>query len=134
MKKPIRQPSLAESARAERDVEAKLMRKYLLKGCTESLKECELLLGSDEALKHFGGMWGRYKADTMMMMTAIEYEFINGYDFTEAEHKVLRHVIGNISVFFKRCKKAHDTKVELQNLQQQRLEEERRAKQAKEGE
>ena len=92
------------------------LRKYLKKGCTENLKDCEQLIDSDEALKHFGEMWGRYKSDTMMMLTAIEYEFIQKYDFTEGEIRVLRHVIGNIGMFLKGCKSAHDTKVELQNL------------------
>lgn len=91
------------------------LRVYLKKGSIENLKDCEQLLGSDEALKHFGKMWGEYKVDTMMMLTAIEYEYIQNYKFTEVELDVLRHVIGNIGLFFRGCKEAHDAKVELQN-------------------
>lgn len=99
-----------------KDYQAAQLRSYLRKGCEETLRNCEQLIETDEGLKHFGKMWGEYKADTMMMFTAIEYEYIQKYDFTEAEIKVLRHVIGNIGLFFKGCKIAHDTKIELQNL------------------
>lgn len=96
------------------DPQVQLLRSYLKKGCEANLKNCEQLIESDEALKHLGEMWGKYKVDTMMMFTAIEYEYIQNYDFTEDEIKVMRHVIGNIGLFFKACKAAHDTKVELQ--------------------
>jgi len=100
----------------ENDLQRDLLRSYLKRGSEDTLKDCEQLVGSDEALKHFGNMWGEYKVDTMMMFTAIEYEYIQNYDFTESELKVLRHVIGNIGLFYRGCKVAHDSKVELQEM------------------
>jgi len=94
-----------------KDHEAAILRRYLKRGISENLTDCEQLLDSDEALKHFGKMWGEYKMDTMMMLTAIEYEFIHKYDFNEGELKVLRHVIGNIGLFFRSCKESHDAKI-----------------------
>lgn len=99
------------------DYEANLLRRYVKKGCEETLAHCEQLLESDEALKHFGKMWGEYKADTMMMLTSMEYEYISKYEFTDKELEVFRHVIGNIGLFFRGCKSAHDTKVALQNTE-----------------
>jgi len=98
-----------------KDPEAYHLRKYIEKTCSNTLTQCEDLLGSDEALKHFGKMMGEYKADTMMMFTAMEYEFINNYDFTEDQLKVLRHFIGNTGLFFKGCKEQHEAKVALQH-------------------
>lgn len=102
----------------KKDLQATQLRAYLKRGCTETLHEVEQLIETDEALKHFGKMWGPYKADTMMMLTAIEYDYIQNYDFTEAEVKVLKHTIGNIGLFLARCKKAHDTRIELQKLRE----------------
>jgi len=103
------------SQKEQIDAESALLRRYIKKGSVESLKNCEQIIETDEALKHFGKMWGEYKADTMMMMTAIEYEFIQNYNFTEGELRVLRHVIGNIGLFFKSCKVVHDARIEAQN-------------------
>jgi hypothetical protein len=101
----------------KKDFQASQLRVYLKQGCEETLENCEQLLSSDEALKAFGQMWGKYKLDTMMMMTAIEYEYIHKYDFNQEELQVLRHVIGNIGLFYRGCKVAHDTKEELRRLQ-----------------
>ena len=105
-----------ELEKEKKDFYSSQLRVYLKKGCGETLKECEQLISTDEGLKHFGEMWGKYKVDTMMMFTAIEYEFLHNYNFTEEEVRVLRHVIGNIGLFFKGCQIAHDSKVELQHL------------------
>lgn len=102
-----------------KDYEANILRRYLKKGCKDTLEDCEQLMGTDEALKHFGMMWGKYKVDTMMMITAIEHDYINEFNFTEDEINAVKHVIGKVGLFFSSCKSVHDTKVELQNLKAQ---------------
>jgi hypothetical protein len=98
----------------KKDPEVNHLRNYIIKSCTGNLTTCRELLSSEEALKQFGKLWGDYKADMMMMLTSIEYEFIANYDFTESELKVLRHFIGNTGTFFKRCKEEHDSIVKAQ--------------------
>lgn len=96
------------------DFASEQLRSYLRLGCTENLKQCEQLINTDEGLKHFGKMWGEYKVDTMMMLTAIEQEYIHNYEFNEGEIRTLRHFIGNVGLFFRGCKIAHEARVELQ--------------------
>lgn len=110
------------------DPHAELLRSYLTKGCSDTLKQCDQLIQSDEALKHFGQMWGKYKVETMLVLTAMEYEYIQAYDFTEAEIRVLRHFIGNIGLFYRGCKDSHDARQEAKEREARRAREARAPK------
>jgi hypothetical protein len=93
-------------------MDKKALKKYLKRSSTANIGSCGELLGSNEALKHFGKMWGEYKADTMMMLTSLEYEFIAKQNFTKEHIEALRWFIGNVGIFFKNCKNEHDAQIE----------------------
>lgn len=100
----------------ELETEATILRKYLKTGSEDVISNVEQIVG-DDALKHFGQMWEKHKADVMTVFTALEYEYINNYEFTEAEIKVFKHVVGNMGLFFRSCQTAYELKMELQALQ-----------------
>lgn len=89
------------------------LRKYIRKTCFGKLDKCSDLLSSNEALKHFGKMWGEFKPDTMMVLTSLEYQYISDvdYEFTEKELRAIRWFIGNFGEFLKGCKQEHDQQV-----------------------
>lgn len=95
----------------EPDLQAELLRSYLKKGSQETLKRCDQLIDTDEGLKHFGKMWGEYKTETMLVLTALEYEYIQNYDFTKQEVQAIKHFIGNLALFYKGCKDAHEARL-----------------------
>ncbi len=77
------------------------LQKYVRKTCYSKVDTCEKILGSDESLKRFAKLWDEDKEGVVMMMTSMEYEFVSNREFTASELATLRHVIGNISMFFK---------------------------------
>lgn len=90
-------------------------KRYIKKGC-RPLNNCSDVLSSNEALKHFAEMWGKYKADTMIMLTAIEYEFISKEEFDAGELNALRYMIGNTGKFFKGCYEEYQAQLERERL------------------
>lgn len=83
------------------DVEDSYLRKYIRKTCISNLEKCESILGSDESLKRFAELWDKDKEGIMMMVTSMEYEFFSGREFTHDELAAVRHVVGNVAMFFK---------------------------------
>ncbi len=90
------------------DIEDTYLRKYIKKRCIKNLQRCEQILESHEALKKFSDLWNQEKESIMLMLTGIEYEFLSNREFTEKELAAVRHVIGNVSLFFKKCNESYN--------------------------
>lgn len=78
--------------------------KYVRKNCRSLLENCGEVLGSDSALEGFAEFWTKYKPEMMIMLTGLEYEFLHNETFTESELAAVRHVIGNVALFFENSK------------------------------
>lgn len=93
-------------------MKTKALQKYLKIISTKTIANPGELLSSNEALKQFGKLWGEYKADVMMMLTSIEYEYIAKNRFTPEQIDAIKYFIGNVALFLKGCKKEHDEQIE----------------------
>lgn len=84
------------------------LRKYFKASCQKTVVPKREILGSTEALKQFGLLWGDYTKEVMTMLTVIEYEYIQDNVFSEKEIAAVKSVLGNIAVFLKDSKKEYD--------------------------
>lgn len=90
------------------------LKKYLKLGCSKKEITKEEILGSNEALKQFAKLWGEHKADTMMMLTVIEYEFISNNNYTEEEIVAFKGALGKVGLFLRGCKGEWDVHKEAE--------------------
>lgn len=85
----------------------KLLKRYVAQTCLHKKVPKTEILSTNKALKHFGEMWGEHKRDTMMMITALEYEFVSEGEFTEKELVAVRGILGKMGLFFRECQAEH---------------------------
>jgi len=109
-----------EDRRKDEELKRNCLKKYF-KAAAEGKVLYKLpLLSSHEALKHFGNIWGSYKSDAMMMITAAEYEFITDNQFDDKQISAVKQVLGKILVFLKDCSKEYEMSVKIQEMRASR--------------
>lgn len=79
------------------------------------------LLTDSIALKHFANMWDDHKADTMMMLATVEYEYLHNNRLSSEEVAVLQGALGHVGLFLKDCKKEYDLMLERQMSNQRKM-------------
>ena len=91
------------------------LKKYFRLSCENSKVTKRDLLTDTEVLKHFAKLGGDYMADTMQMLSVIQYEYMAENSFSEREISGVQAALGKVAVFMRDCKKEY----ELMLLEQQ---------------
>lgn len=81
------------------------LKRYFTLCCWHKEVPKEELLTSTEALKAMGELGNEYKADLMMMVAVIEYEFGRNYNYSDKEIAAVKRVLGEVMKYFISCGK-----------------------------
>jgi hypothetical protein len=79
------------------------LKKYVRKTCIGDMKNYKDIVEGSDSLERFASLWQKDKVSVMMMLTAIEYEFLSKESYGKREADVLRHFLGNVALFFSGC-------------------------------
>jgi len=79
------------------------LKRYFTLCCWHKQIPKKELLTSNEALKAMGRVGNEYKADVMMMLAVIEYEFGRNYNYSEKEMAAVKTVLAEVMKYFISC-------------------------------
>lgn len=79
------------------------LRKYFKLSLVQKEIPKSELLSSNESLKQFGKMWNDNKADVMMMLAVIEYEYASDNVYEAKEIAAVKQTLGRVAKFLQGC-------------------------------
>jgi len=81
------------------------LKRYFTLSCWFKEVPKKELMTSNEALKAFGKVGNEYKADVMMMLAVIEYEYGRNRNYTDVEIAAVKKTLAEVMKYFVSCGK-----------------------------